>query len=142
MLLLIDNYDSFTYNLAQYFGELGCELVVRRNDSISLKEIGEAYGGEIVRASRLMHGKASTITHNGNSLFSGLATSFEAGRYHSLVVERTSLPGCLEVTAKSDDGEIMALCHREFPVYGVQFHPESVLTHDGKKILARFLTLV
>ena len=185
MLLLIDNYDSFTYNLAQYFGELGCELVVRRNDAISLKEIGalapericispgpctpreagiskdvilafgartpilgvclghqciaEAYGGEIVRASRLMHGKASTITHNGNSLFSDLATSFEAGRYHSLVVKRTSLPGCLEITAESDDGEIMALCHREFPVYGVQFHPESVLTHDGKKILARFL---
>ena len=187
VLLLIDNYDSFTYNLAQYFGELGCELVVRRNDAISLKEIGalepericispgpctpreagiskdvilafgaqtpilgvclghqciaEAYGGEIVRASRLMHGKASTITHNGNSLFSNLATSFEAGRYHSLVVKRTSLPGCLEITAESDDGEIMALCHREFPVYGVQFHPESVLTHDGKKILARFLAI-
>ena len=188
MLLLIDNYDSFTYNLAQYFGELGCELVVRRNDTISLNEIealapericispgpctpreagiskdvilafgartpilgvclghqcvAEAYGGEIVRASRLMHGKASTITHNGNSLFSDLAPSFEAGRYHSLVVKRTSVPGCLEITAESDDGEIMALCHREFPVYGVQFHPESVLTHDGKKILARFLTLV
>ncbi|HEY2045377.1 MAG TPA: aminodeoxychorismate/anthranilate synthase component II [Candidatus Udaeobacter sp.] len=188
MLLLIDNYDSFTYNLAQYFGELGCELVVRRNDTISLNEIealapericispgpctpreagiskdvilafgartpilgvclghqcvAEAYGGEIVRASRLMHGKASTITHNGNSLFFDLATSFEAGRYHSLVVKRISLPACLEITAESDDGEIMALCHREFPVYGVQFHPESVLTHDGKKILARFLTLV
>jgi anthranilate/para-aminobenzoate synthase component II len=151
MLLLIDNYDSFTYNLAQYFGELGCELIVRRNDAISLKEIAalapericiaEAYGGEIVRASRLMHGKASTITHNGNSLFSDLTKSFEAGRYHSLVVKRTSLPGCLEITAESDDGEIMALCHREFPVYGVQFHPESVLTHDGKKILARFLAL-
>jgi anthranilate synthase component II len=187
MLLLIDNYDSFTYNLAQYFGELGCELVVRRNDSISLKEIdalapericispgpctpreagiskdvvlafgartpilgvclghqcvAEAYGGEIVRASRLMHGKASTIRHNGNSLFSSLARSFEAGRYHSLVVKRASLPGCLEITAESDDGEIMALCHREFPVYGVQFHPESVLTHDGKKILARFLAV-
>jgi len=188
MFLLIDNYDSFTYNLAQYFGELGCDFVVRRNDAISLKEIAalapericispgpctprhagickdvilafgaktpilgvclghqciaEAYGGEIVRASRLMHGKASTITHNGNSLFSDLATSFQAGRYHSLVVKRTSLPACLEITAESDDGEIMALCHREFPVYGVQFHPESVLTHDGKKILARFLILV
>jgi anthranilate synthase/aminodeoxychorismate synthase-like glutamine amidotransferase len=90
-----------------------------------------------------MHGKASTITHNGNSFFSGLPASFEAGRYHSLVVQRASLPGCLEITAQSDDDrEIMALCHREFPVYGVQFHPESVLTHDGKKILARFLTLV
>src|SRR6266513_2439227 len=157
MLLLIDNYDSFAYNLAQYFGELGCELVVRRNDAISLKAFGaripilgvclghqciaEAYGAEIVRASRLMHGKTSTITHNGNSLFAGLATCFEAGRYHSLVVKRTSLPGCLEITAESDDGEIMALCHREFPVYGVQFHPESVLTADGRKILARFLTL-
>jgi len=188
MLLLIDNYDSFTYNLAQYFGELGCDFVVRRNDAISLHEIeelapericispgpctpreagiskevilafgphtpilgvclghqcvAEAYGGEIVRASRLMHGKASTITHNGNGLFTDLAMCFEAGRYHSLVVKRISLPACLEITAESDDGEIMALCHREFPVYGVQFHPESVLTRDGKTILARFLTLV
>ena len=187
MLLLIDNYDSFTYNLAQYFGELGSEIVVRRNDAISLEEIealapericispgpctpheagiskeiivkfgqripilgvclghqciAEAYGGEIVRAPRLMHGKASTITHNGNSLFSGLPTSFQAGRYHSLVVKRTSLPGCLDITAESDDGEIMALCHRQFPVYGVQFHPESVLTRDGKKILAQFLAV-
>src|SRR5256886_8453465 len=188
MLLLIDNYDSFTYNLAQYFGELGCQPIIKRNDEISPAEIADlapqyicispgpctpreagvstevirrfgpeipilgvclghqciadAYGGEVVRASRLMHGKASTITHNGTSLFSDLATSFEAGRYHSLVVKRTSLPGCLEITAESDDGEIMALCHREFPVHGVQFHPESVLTRDGKKILARFLTLV
>jgi len=187
MLLLIDNYDSFTYNLAQYFGELGCKLVVRRNDVISLEEVdalapecicispgpctpreagiskdvilkfaprmpilgvclghqcvAEAFGGEIVRAPRLMHGKASIITHNGNTLFSDLATSFEAGRYHSLVVKRASLPRCLEITAESDDGEIMALCHRQFPVYGVQFHPESVLTRDGKKILARFLAL-
>ena len=94
-----------------------------------------------MRASRLMHGKASTITHNGNSLFSNLATSFEAGRYHSLVVKRTSLPGCLQITAESDDGEIMALCHREFPVYGVQFHPESVLTGEGKHVLRNFLEL-
>src|SRR6266481_467338 len=187
MLLLIDNYDSFTYNLAQYFGELGCELVIKRNDEISLDEIAvlapehicispgpctpreagiskdivlqfgskipmlgvclghqciaEAYGGKIVRASTLMHGKSSTIRHNGSALFSDLAMSFEAGRYHSLVVKRTSLPGCLEITAESDDGEIMAVNHREFPVYGVQFHPESVLTHDGKKILARFLAV-
>jgi anthranilate synthase/aminodeoxychorismate synthase-like glutamine amidotransferase len=187
MLLLIDNYDSFTYNLAQYFGELGCELVVRRNDAVSLKEIdalapericispgpctpreagiskevilefgsripilgvclghqciAEAYGGEIIRASQLMHGKASIIRHNGNKLFSDLATPFEAGRYHSLVVNRASLPRCLEIIAESDDGEIMALCHRQFPVHGVQFHPESVLTRDGKKILARFLAL-
>ncbi len=185
MLLLIDNYDSFTYNLAQYFGELGCELMIRRNDQISLDEIAglapkhicispgpctpreagiskdvvlcfgewipvlgvclghqciaEAYGGKIVPASRLMHGKSSTIRHNGHELFTGLPTPFEAGRYHSLVVERNSFPGCLEIIAESEDGEIMALRHRKFPVYGVQFHPESVLTHDGKKILARFL---
>src|SRR5215472_14608531 len=187
MLLLIDNYDSFTYNLAQYFGELGCELVVRRNDAISLKEIdaltpericispgpctppeagiskelilafgartpilgvclghqciAEAYGARIVRAPRIMHGKASMIRHSSNDLFSDLPMPFEAGRYHSLVVERTSFPSGLEITAESDDGEIMALRHRQFPVHGVQFHPESVLTHDGKKILARFLAL-
>jgi anthranilate synthase component II len=187
MLLLIDNYDSFTYNLAQYFGELGCEMVIRRNDEISLEEIAalspkhicispgpctpreagiskeivaafgakipilgvclghqciaEAYGGKIVRAPRIMHGKPSMITHDGNGLFSDLAMPFEAGRYHSLVVERTSLPACLEITAESDDGEIMGLRHREFPVHAVQFHPESVLTRDGKKILARFLAL-
>jgi anthranilate synthase/aminodeoxychorismate synthase-like glutamine amidotransferase len=185
MLLLIDNYDSFTYNLAQYFGELGCEPVVKRNDEISLDEIAalapkhicispgpctpreagiskdivlrfgakvpilgvclghqciaEAYRGKIVRASSLVHGKSSTIRHNGSGVFAGLPTPFEAGRYHSLVVERSSLPECLEIIAESDDGEIMALRHREFPVHGVQFHPESVLTRDGKKILARFL---
>ena len=185
MLLLIDNYDSFAYNLAQYFGELGCELVIKRNDEISPDEIAvlapkhicispgpctpheagiskdivlrfgskipmlgvclghqciaEAYGGKIVRASTLMHGKSSTIRHNGSALFADLPTRFEAGRYHSLAVERSSFPRCLEVIAESDDGEIMALRHREFPVYGVQFHPESVLTRDGKKILARFL---
>jgi len=187
MLLLIDNYDSFTYNLAQYFGELRCEVVVKRNDEISLEEIAqllpkhicispgpctpreaglskkiivtfgaqipilgvclghqciaEAYGGKIVRAPRIMHGKPSMITHHGNDLFSDLPLPFEAGRYHSLVVERMSLPDCLEINAESDDGEIMALRHREFPVHGVQFHPESVLTLDGKKILARFLAL-
>jgi anthranilate synthase/aminodeoxychorismate synthase-like glutamine amidotransferase len=185
MLLLIDNYDSFTYNLAQYFGELGCELVVKRNDETSLDEIvalapkhvcispgpctpreagiskdivlrfgskipilgvclghqciAEAYGGKIVRASTLMHGKSSTIRHNGRGLFTDLPARFEAGRYHSLVVEPSSVPACLEIIAESEDGEIMALRHREFPVYGVQFHPESVLTRDGKKILARFL---
>ena len=185
MLLLIDNYDSFTYNLAQYFGELGCELLIKRNDEISLGKIAdlapqhicispgpctpreagiskevvlrfgtevpilgvclghqciaEAYGGKIVRASRLMHGKSSMIRHNGSALFSDLTTPFEAGRYHSLVVERSSFPGCLEITAESDDGEIMALRHRKFQVQGVQFHPESVLTKDGKKILKSFL---
>ncbi len=185
MLLLIDNYDSFTYNLAQYFGELGSELLVKRNDEISLDEIAalaprhicispgpctpreagisktlvlrfgakipilgvclghqciaEAYGGKIVRASKLMHGKSSSITHHGSGLFVDLPTPFEAGRYHSLVVERSSFPESLEIIAESEDGEIMALRHREFPVHGMQFHPESVLTRDGKKILARFL---
>jgi para-aminobenzoate synthetase component 2 len=186
MLLLIDNYDSFTYNLAQYFGELGCEVVIKRNDETSLEEIAAlapnricispgpctpreagisnelvrhfgdripilgvclghqciaaAYGGTIMRASRLMHGKASMIRHNGSALFSDLSNPFEAGRYHSLVVDRASLPDCLQITAESDDGEIMALRHREFPVQGVQFHPESVLTSDGRKILASFLS--
>jgi anthranilate synthase component 2 len=185
MLLLIDNYDSFTYNLAQYFGELGCELVIKRNDEISLDEIAalapkhicispgpctpreagiskdlvlrfaakipmlgvclghqciaEAYGGKIMRASSLFHGKSSMIRHNGSGLFIDLPTPFEAGRYHSLIVERSSFPRCLEIIAESDDGEIMALRHRDFPLYGVQFHPESVLTRCGKKILARFL---
>ena len=187
MLLLIDNYDSFSYNLAQYFGELGCALVVKRNDEIALEEIaalapshicispgpctpreagiskdiilhfgskipilgvclghqcvGEVYGGTVVRASSLVHGKSSMIRHDGSGLFTGLPTPFEAGRYHSLVVERSSFPRCLEIIAESNDGEIMALRHREFPVYGVQFHPESILTPDGKNILARFVSL-
>jgi anthranilate synthase/aminodeoxychorismate synthase-like glutamine amidotransferase len=187
MVLLIDNYDSFTYNLAQYFGELGCDVVVKRNDEISIDEIAdvaprhicispgpctpreagiskevilrfgqqipilgvclghqcvaEAHGGNVVRAERLMHGKSCMISHNGSTLFSDLANPFQAGRYHSLIVERTSFPACLEITAESDDGEIMALRHREFPVEGVQFHPESVLTRDGKSILARFLAI-
>ena len=187
MLLLIDNYDSFTYNLAQYFGELGCDVVVKRNDEISIDEIAdvaprhicispgpctpreagiskevilrfgqqipvlgvclghqciaEAYGGKVIRAARLMHGKSSMIRHNGTLLFSDLPNPFEAGRYHSLVVEQNTFPTCLEIIAESDDGEIMALRHREFPVHGVQFHPESVLTRDGKSILARFLAL-
>jgi anthranilate synthase/aminodeoxychorismate synthase-like glutamine amidotransferase len=185
MVLLIDNYDSFTYNLAQYFGELGCDVVVKRNDEILLEEIAElapericispgpctpreagiskqvvlrfareipilgvclghqciaeAYGGKVVRAGRLMHGKSCMITHNGSPLFSDLPNPFEAGRYHSLVVERTSFPACLEITGESDDGEVMALRHREFPVLGVQFHPESVLTPNGRKILGSFL---
>jgi anthranilate synthase component II len=187
MVLLIDNYDSFTYNLAQYFGELGCDALVKRNDEISIGEIAElaphhiclspgpctpreagiskdvalrfgakipilgvclghqciaeAYGGKVVRASRLMHGKSSMIKHTRTGLFSDLPMPFEAGRYHSLIVERSSFPACLEITAEADDGEIMALRHREFPMHGVQFHPESVLTRDGKKILARFLAL-
>lgn len=188
MVLLIDNYDSFSYNLAQYFGELGCEVVVKRNDEILLDEIAalrpqhicvspgpctpreagiskevirrfgqhipvlgvclghqciaEVYGGRIVRASRPMHGKSSGITHDGNAIFSDLSNPFEAARYHSLVVDRSSLPACLEIIAQSEDGEIMALRHRALPVLGVQFHPESVLTADGRKILTRFLGLV
>ena len=186
MVLLIDNYDSFTYNLAQYFGELGCDVLVKRNDEISIDEIAalapahicispgpctpreagiskevvlrfgryipvlgvclghqciaEAYGANVVRAGHLMHGKSCLIRHNGSALFSDLSNPFEAGRYHSLVVERNSFPACFEITAESDDGEIMALRHREFPLYGVQFHPESVLTPNGRKILATFLS--
>ena len=186
MVLLIDNYDSFTYNLAQYFGELGCDVLVKRNDEISIDEIAalapqyicispgpctpreagiskevalafgqhtpvlgvclghqciaEVYGGKVVRADRLMHGKSCMIRHNGSALFSDLSNPFEAGRYHSLVVERKSFPACLEISAESGDGEIMALRHREFPVQGVQFHPESVLTLDGRKILTNFLS--
>jgi anthranilate synthase/aminodeoxychorismate synthase-like glutamine amidotransferase len=187
MLLLLDNYDSFTYNLAQYFGELGCELLIKRNDEISLDEIGkvaprhicispgpctpheagisqevivrfgkkipilgvclghqciaEAYGGKVVRTSRLMHGKSSLIYHNGAPIFSGLPAPFAAGRYHSLIVEGDSFPSCLEVVAQTEEDEIMALRHREFPVHGVQFHPESILTPEGKKILSNFLAL-
>ena len=186
MLLLIDNYDSFTYNLAQYFGELGCELVIKRNDETSLDEIAalapkhvcispgpctpreagiskdivlrfgskipilgvclghqciaEAYGGKIMRASTLMHGKSSTIRHNGRGLFTDLPAPFEAGRYHSLVVERSSVPACLEIIAESEDGEIMGVRHRELAVEGVQFHPEAILTEHGHALLRNFLT--
>jgi anthranilate synthase/aminodeoxychorismate synthase-like glutamine amidotransferase len=187
MLLLLDNYDSFTYNLAQYFGELGCELFITRNDTITIDQIAalgpshicispgpgtpreagiskevivrfgeqiptlgvclghqciaEAYGGRVVRASHVMHGKSSQIHHNSTALLSGLPTPFEAGRYHSLIVATHSFPSCLEVIAQTDRDEIMALRHRDFPVYGVQFHPESILTFEGKKILANFLAL-
>lgn len=187
MLLLIDNYDSFTYNLAQILGALGQELLVRRNDCITLEEItrlrperivlspgpctpreagisedvvrkfaaevpilgvclghqaiGEAFGGRVVRAPRLMHGKTSEIRHDGKTVFRGLPKSFAATRYHSLMVERQSLPRCLAITAESDDGVIMGLRHREYPVEGVQFHPESVLTAPGAKLLENFLRL-
>ncbi len=187
MLLVIDNYDSFTYNLVQYFGELGAEMEIRRNDQIRLEEIremapericvspgpctpreagiscavirefgprlpifgvclghqclGEVYGGEVVRADRLMHGKTSPILHNGQGLFAGLESPFEATRYHSLIVRRETLPDCLEITAETAEGEIMGLRHREHPVHGVQFHPESILTSSGKQILKNFLSL-
>ena len=187
MLLVIDNYDSFTYNLVQYLGELGAEVVVRRNDAITVEEvgvmapsgivlspgpcapaqagvtvdvirawghriptlgvclghqaIGEAYGGVVVRATRAVHGKTSRIDHDGTGLFTGLATPLVVGRYHSLVVDRASLPSSLEVvaTATDDPREIHALRHVTFPVWGVQFHPESVLTPTGKQMLRNFL---
>ncbi len=187
MLLVIDNYDSFTYNLVQYFGELGAVVEVRRNDEVSLDEIermnparlcvspgpctpheagiscavverfgprlpvlgvclghqsiGQVYGGTVVRAPRLMHGKTSRIHHDGRGVFSGLANPFEATRYHSLVIDPPTVPGCLEVCARTDEGEIMGVRHREFPVHGVQFHPESILTAEGRKLLANFLAL-
>jgi len=185
MLLMIDNYDSFTWNLVQYFGELGEEVRTVRNDAITLDEvaalaparivispgpctpaeagvslplirrfagripilgvclghqaIGAAFGGRVVRAKQVMHGKTSPIRHNGAGVFRGLPDPFTAIRYHSLAVERESLPGCLEVTAWTDDGEIMGLRHRELTVEGVQFHPESILTEHGHALLANFL---
>jgi len=187
MLLILDNYDSFTYNLVQYFGELGAEMRVFRNDALSVADvialkpericispgpctpneagiscaliealgattpilgvclghqsIGQVYGGQVVRADRLMHGKTSPIHHNGTSVFAGMPEPFEATRYHSLIVKRETLPDCLEITAWTAEGEIMGLRHREFPVHGVQFHPESILTQDGKRMLANFLAI-
>ncbi|MGI9953514.1 aminodeoxychorismate/anthranilate synthase component II [Moorellaceae bacterium AZ2] len=187
MLLMIDNYDSFTYNLVQYLAELGEEVIVRRNDAITLEEmeklkprylvispgpstpneagislaaiknfagripilgvclghqcIGQAFGGRVVRAKRLMHGKTSSINHDGKTIFRGLKNPFRATRYHSLIVEEETLPACLEVTAKSEQGELMGIRHRKFPIEGVQFHPESILTEEGKKLLANFLAL-
>ena len=185
MILVIDNYDSFTYNLVQYLGELGADLVVYRNDQISLEEIadiapekivispgpctpneagisvalvqhfagkipilgvclghqsiGQAFGGKIVGAPTIMHGKVSEIHHTGKSIFEGLPEPFIATRYHSLIVERDSLPVCLEITAETDDGVIMGLRHRDMAVDGVQFHPESILTGEGKNLLQNFL---
>jgi anthranilate synthase/aminodeoxychorismate synthase-like glutamine amidotransferase len=187
MLLLIDNYDSFTYNLAQYLGQLGQRLEIRRNDKISLDEIdalaperivispgpctpkragisepiierfagkipilgvclghqaiGEAFGGRIVRAPKIMHGKTSEIRHDGKTIFKGLSQNFVATRYHSLIVERKSLPRELEISAETGDGTIMGLRHRKLRVEGVQFHPESVLTEPGFRLLENFLAL-
>lgn len=185
MILVIDNYDSFTYNLVQYLGELGEEIIVRRNDEIDLQgieelqpdhillspgpctpneagitldvierfkgtipifgvclghqAIGQAFGGKVVRAERLMHGKTSPIHHKGESVFAGLPSPFTATRYHSLIVERTSLPDCLEITAETEEGEIMGLRHKTYAVEGVQFHPESIITEHGHQILRNFL---
>ena len=187
MLLMIDNYDSFTYNLVQYLGELGQEVEVYRNDAIGLEgiealaperivispgpctpdeagisvalierfagrlpilgvclghqSIGQAFGGRIVHAREIMHGKTSMIHHDDRGVFAGLDNPFEATRYHSLVVERESLPGCLEISAWTGDGEIMGLRHKEYKVEGVQFHPESILTRHGHDLLRNFLGL-
>jgi para-aminobenzoate synthetase component II len=185
MLLVIDNYDSFTYNLVQYLGELGEDVRVIRNDAMTVdaisalkpsrivispgpctpkeagvsvevikrlagkipllgvclghQSIGEAFGGEVVRAERLMHGKTSWIKHDGKTVFRGLPNPFEATRYHSLIVRRETLPPCLEISAETAEGEIMGLRHRTLPVDGVQFHPESILTRPGKDLLRNFL---
>jgi anthranilate synthase component 2 len=187
MLLMIDNYDSFTYNLVQYFGQLGEEVAVHRNDRITLDEIealaperivvspgpcspneagisvpairrfagripllgvclghqaiGAAFGGHVIRSCSLMHGKTSPIHHDGKGLFKGLPNPFEATRYHSLIVERSTIPDCLEVTAWVENGEIMGLAHRELPIWGVQFHPESILTVGGMDLLRNFLEM-
>lgn len=187
MLLILDNYDSFTYNLVQYFGELGAEMKIYRNDVLTVDEvealkpdricispgpctpneagiscelierlgartpilgvclghqsIGQVYGGDVIRADRLMHGKTSPIHHSGKSVFEGMPEPFEATRYHSLIVKRDTLPDCLEITAWTEEGEIMGLMHKKFPVHGVQFHPESILTQDGKRLLENFLKM-
>jgi len=187
MILVIDNYDSFTYNLVQYLGDLGQEIIVKRNDEIDMagieelapdhimispgpcspneagisleviehfkgvipiigvclghQSIGQAFGGEVVRAEQLMHGKTSQILHDGKSLFEGLPSPFTATRYHSLIVRRESLPDCLEITAQTEAGEIMGLRHKEYPIEGLQFHPESIITEHGLHMLSNFLKL-
>jgi anthranilate synthase/aminodeoxychorismate synthase-like glutamine amidotransferase len=187
MILVIDNYDSFTYNLVQYLGELGETVEVRRNNKVTLDEIeqlrperivispgpgtpddagvtldtiqrfsgrvpllgvclghqaiGQAFGGKVIRASELMHGKASEVSHDGKTIFAGLTAPFQAGRYHSLIVEKQSLPSSLQISAQTKDEIIMGLRHRELKVEGVQFHPESILTPEGKQLLANFLKL-
>ena len=187
MLLMIDNYDSFTYNLVQYLGELGEDIRVFRNNKITAEDvekmspdrivispgpgtpddagisvevirrfsgtvpilgvclghqsIGAAFGGEIIRAPRLMHGKTSMIRHDGKTIFSGLPNPFEATRYHSLIIRKETMPACLEITAWTDEGEIMGTRHRDFPLEGVQFHPESILTASGKDLLRNFLNM-
>ena len=188
MILMIDNYDSFTYNLVQYLGQLGEEVSVRRNDEITMAEIeamkpeaiflspgpctpeeagitvdvvrtfhkripilgvclghqaiGAAFGARVIRAGRIMHGKTSPILNDGRTIFEGLANPFPAGRYHSLLVERESLPDCLEISAETQEGEIMGLRHKRWPVEGIQFHPESILTPGGKRIIRNFLKML
>ena len=185
MILMIDNYDSFTYNLVQYLGELGQELMVKRNDQTNLEEIerlqpkflmispgprspneagislqaieyfagkipifgvclghqsiAQVFKGDVVRAERLMHGKTSPVLHDGRTIFSGLDNPFPATRYHSLIVKKETLPACLEISAWTQEGEIMAIRHKALPIEGVQFHPESIMTKDGKKLLRNFI---
>jgi 4-amino-4-deoxychorismate synthase (2-amino-4-deoxychorismate-forming) component II len=188
VLLVIDNFDSFTYNLVQYLGELGAQIEVRRNNEVTIDEIesglkpgrivispgpgtpndagismdvikhfggkvpilgvclghqaiGQVFGGRVVRAPRLFHGKSSVVKHDGKTIFSGLSQAFAAGRYHSLIVERETLPDCLEVSASTPNGTIMGLRHRKMKIEGVQFHPESIMTAEGKDLLANFLSL-
>jgi len=187
MILVIDNYDSFTYNLVQYLGELGQEIIVKRNDEIDLEgiealspdhilispgpctpneagislalidhfkgkipilgvclghqAIGQAFGGEVVRAETLMHGKTSEIYHDGRGVFAGLPNPFTATRYHSLIVRRETLPDCLEITAETSKGEIMGIRHKQYPIEGVQFHPESIITDHGHQMLRNFLSI-
>ena len=187
MILVIDNYDSFTFNLVQYLGEIGQEVVVRRNDQIDLngieamrpdhilispgpctpneagislkliehfkgkipilgvclghQAIGQAFGGEVVRADRLMHGKTSEIYHDGKTIFRGIPSPFTATRYHSLIVRRETLPDCLEISAETADGEIMGLRHKRYPIEGVQFHPESIMTEHGHALLRNFVAI-
>jgi anthranilate synthase/aminodeoxychorismate synthase-like glutamine amidotransferase len=188
MILMIDNYDSFTYNLVQYIGQLGEEVIVRRNDEIAVSEIGEmkpaaiflspgpctpreagitvdvvrhyhktvpilgvclghqaigyAFGANVVRADKIMHGKTSAIINDGRTIFKGLPNPFQAGRYHSLIIKKDSLPADFEVSAHTEEGEIMGIRHREYPLEGIQFHPESILTPQGKRIIKNFLDLV
>ncbi len=187
MVFVLDNYDSFTYNLVQYMGELGAEMVVRRNDELTIQEvedmaperlllspgpctpqeagilipliqhfagkvpilgvclghqaIGAAFGGDVIRAPNLMHGKTSAVDHDGKTIFAGIASPMTCTRYHSLIVAEDTLPASLEITARSADGIIMGLRHRKYPIEGVQFHPESVLTSDGKQLIQNFLEL-
>lgn len=187
MILMIDNYDSFTYNLVQYFGEFGHELVVKRNDVLTLKDIeqlapdmivispgpcspneageslniikyfagnipilgvclghqaiAQVFGGKVIRAERLMHGKTSPVLHAEIGLHKGMPNPFEATRYHSLIVEKETLPACFEVTAWTEEGEIMGIRHKDYPIEGVQYHPESIMTEQGKKLLCKFIEL-
>jgi anthranilate synthase/aminodeoxychorismate synthase-like glutamine amidotransferase len=187
MVLVIDNYDSFTYNLVQYLGEMQVEMQVHRNDQVTMAQIqglaperilispgpcspresglsnqiirtfatqiptlgvclghqciGHVFGGNVIVNYRMMHGKTSLIKHNGRELFAGMANPFPATRYHSLVIERSSIPDCLEITAETEEGEIMGVRHKQYPIWGVQFHPESILTENGRQILRNFLSL-